>query len=248
MRIIDCHCHLEAPEFDFDRDKVIQRAIDGKVVMICSGLGIEDSKKVLEISKKYDQVFATFGIEPYSKEPVDPVIDFIEQNREKIVGVGEVGLDFWWMKKDNLDQELMEQNFIRFIDLSKQLNLPVIVHSRSAGRRAIEILIEKGARKVMMHAFDGRAFHALKGVEQNFFFSIPPSVVRSEQKQKLVKAVPIENLVLETDSPVLGVDPKSRNEPLFVFESANKIAEIKGLALDKVIEVTTRNAKKLFQI
>jgi len=136
--------------------------------------------------------------------------------------------------------------FEKFIELSEKLGLPIIVHSRSAGRDAINILVEKNARRVLMHAFDGKASYAMKGVEAGFFFSIPPSIVRSPQKQKLAARLPLENLLLESDSPVLGVDPLKRNEPANIVFSLREIARIKKVDLEIVAEETTRNAHRLF--
>ncbi|MEM4169897.1 MAG: TatD family hydrolase, partial [Thermoproteota archaeon] len=132
------------------------------------------------------------------------------------------------------------------IELAKRLNVPIIVHSRSAGREAIDILIENDAKRVLMHAFDGKASYAIRGVEAGFFFSIPPSIVRSPQKQKLAARLPLENILLESDSPVLGVDPFKRNEPANIVFSLREIARVKKVDEDTVAEETTRNALKLF--
>lgn len=245
--MIDCHCHLEDEEFDKDRKQVIERARKAGVIMITSGLGLKEAENALQIASEFEGVYVCAGLEPYSEEDPAPVIKFIRENKKKLVGIGEVGLDYWWGKTED-QRKKQKENFLKFIELAKELKLPIIIHSRSAGHQAIEILINENAQKVMMHAFDGKASHAMAGVEKNFMFSIPPSVVRSEQKQKLAKAIPLENLLLETDSPVLGVDPKSRNEPQFLIESAKKIAELKSISLDKVIEATAQNANNLFRL
>jgi len=120
------------------------------------------------------------------------------------------------------------------------------VHSRSAGRHTIAFLRERGARRVLMHAFDGRASAALEGVRAGYFFSIPPSVVRSAQKQKLARQVPLECLLLETDSPVLGPDPAIRNEPQNVTVACRAVADLKGIPPEEVARITTENARRLF--
>jgi TatD DNase family protein len=117
------------------------------------------------------------------------------------VAIGEVGLDYWVIKNESKKQ-LQRDIFSSFIDLSREVDLPLNVHSRSAGRHAIALLRERGASRVQLHAFDGKAASALPAVEAGYFFSIPPSVVRSPQKQKLVKRLPLSCLIVETDSPV----------------------------------------------
>jgi TatD DNase family protein len=238
---------LEDAEFAKDLNEVIVRAKEYGIVIVTSGLGLAGATRTLEIAKSYNDVFCTVGFEPYSEKDPERVIEFIRDNVDNLVGIGEVGLDFWWGKTDG-QRKKQKNNFRKFIQLAKELDLPLVIHSRSAGRQVIEMLMEEDAEKVLMHAFDGRAVHALKGVERGFFFSIPPSVIRSVQKQKLVKQLPLEMLCLESDAPVLGLDPKARNEPMFIIDGAKKIAELKGLNLEEVLKQTTTNAKKLYSI
>ena len=130
--------------------------------------------------------------------------------------------------------------------LAAETGLPLNVHSRSAGRATIDLLLESNAKRVLLHAFDGRAATALPAVEAGFFFSVPPSVVRSPQKQKLVRRLPIENLLVETDSPVLGPEPGMRNEPANVTISVSAIAALKELHEDEVIDAVEENQHRLF--
>jgi TatD DNase family protein len=170
---------------------------------------------------------------------------FIRSERSKLIAIGEVGLDFWVVKEE--DQKALQKDILKgFIDLAKGLNLPLNIHSRSAGRHAVALLLECGASRVQMHAFDGKASAALPAVEAGFFFSIPPSVVRSRQKQKLVKHLPLSCLLVETDSPVLGPDPKKRNEPANVTIAIQAIAELKGINGKMATETITENTKRLY--
>lgn len=251
MKLVDTHSHLSDSAFEKDLDNVVLRAKEGGVaVIIDCGLGREGALRSLSISEEFrGYVYSTIGID-YSApflEDVEEIIHLILDNKNKIIGIGEVGLDYYTVKKKDERARLIDY-FKEFIDLSKKLDLPLIVHSRSAGREAIEILVESDAKKVLMHAFDGKASYAMKGVESGFFFSIPPSVVRSPQKQKLVNRLPIENILLESDSPVLGVNPLQRNEPANVVFSLREIARIKNLDLKLVAEETTKNARKLFRL
>lgn len=179
---------------------------------------------------------------------VQPVLEFIREHAEQLVAVGEVGLDFSpHVVGDSTSlREVQQSIFQQQIQLANELNLPVNVHSRSAGHYAIESLISNGAQGALLHAFDGKLSHALKGASADFYFSIPPSIARSPQKQKLVKGLPLDRLVLETDSPALGPERQSVNVPANIQISCDEIAKIKGVSVANVRQVTTENALKLF--
>ena len=165
--------------------------------------------------------------------------------RPEVVGIGEVGLDYW-VVKEAAARELQQEILKQFVELSKELNLPLNIHSRSAGRHAIALLLENNAPRVQMHAFDGKAGAALPAVEAGYFFSIPPSVIRSRQKQKLVKQLPLSCQLVETDSPVLGPSPEERNEPANILQSIKAIAALKDVTEEEVIAAVSENTKRLY--
>jgi TatD DNase family protein len=144
------------------------------------------------------------------------------------------------------EQEIQREIFLRFVRLSIETGLPLNVHSRSAGRATIELLLQAGATGVLLHAFDGRAATAQPAVEAGYFFSVPPSIVRSPQKQKLVRRLPLERLLVETDSPVLGPEPGVRNEPANVTISVSAIAQLKSVSEEEVLEAVEENQRRLF--
>lgn len=243
------HAHLSDSSFEADLDQVILKAREsGLAAIVDCGLGLEGGLKSLSISERFrGYVYSTIGIDygaPFSEDPWK-IVQLIIDNSSRIIGIGEVGLDYYIVKTHE-DRAKLIMVFEDFIELADRLNLPIIVHSRSAGKDAIRILVEKNAKRVLMHAFDGKASYAMNGIEAGFFFSIPPSVLRSPQKQKLVDRVPIENLMIESDSPVLGVDPSKRNEPANIVFGLREIARIKRLDPELVAEETSRNVCRLF--
>ena len=246
--MIDCHAHLAAESFKDDLAETLSRAREvGVETVIAVSEGIDDAMRTIELTAQHDMVRACVGVHPdrATVAESEAVCDLIEQRRAELVGIGEVGLDYWIAKEE--EQRSVQRDVLtRFVSLSNELDLPLNVHSRSAGHYTVDLLIAEKARRVLMHAFDGKASHALRGVDAGFFFSIPPSIVRSPQKQKLVRRLPLSALMLETDSPVLGPEKDSRNEPCNALRSAQMIAEIKDCDLGEVLDVTTANARALF--
>lgn len=246
--IIDTHAHICDADFDPDREQVLMRArAAGVSAVIAVSETLEDAKKNLALAERFSMIHPAAGLYPTHLESMAAghMINFIRRNRNHLWAIGEVGLDYWKVK-DEADRERQRLIFTRFIDLSSELDLPLNVHSRSAGRHAVRILLERRARRVQLHAFDGKASAARPGVEAGYFFSIPPSVVRSPQKQKLVRQLPMTSLLVETDSPVLGPDPKTRNEPANIRQPIRAIAELKNIPEEEVARAVFLNTQKLY--
>jgi TatD DNase family protein len=251
MRLVDAHCHLQDEEFDLDRDYVVEKARESGVTsIVTSSLNTLDAPKALAVSRKYpDYVYVCIGSNPSNLDPEETrdLMSFIRTHRSSIVGVGEVGLDYYWVK-DHRYREIQRNFFREWIGFTEELCLPLIVHSRSAGKYAVQILLETEFRRVLMHAFDGRVSWAVKAAQEGVFFSIPASVWHSKQKQKLVKALPLDSLLVESDAPVLSPVREERNEPANIVYAVGKIAQLKGVSKDDVAEITTENARKLFKL
>lgn len=248
LQILDTHVHLCDPVFDTDRAAVLQRAkAAGVRGVIAVGEDIADAKRNLEFSAAYPDLYPTAGLYPalLAMEQAEDLISLIREKRDQLIAIGEVGLDYWVVKPEK-DKARQREIFARFIELSIELDLPLNVHARSAGRHAVEMLLKHGARRVQMHAFDGKAAAALPAVEAGYFFSIPPSIVRSRQKQKLVKQLPLACLLAETDSPVLGPDAAKRNEPANIIIALQAIAAIKGVHVDEVLAAVSENCRRLY--
>ena len=224
--------------FDPDRADVLARAQRaGVAAIVAVGENLADARKNVALARTYPLLKAAAGLYPtiLDLDQADEMIPFIRLNRSHLVAIGEVGLDYWAVK-ENSQKEVQREILKRFVELSIALDLPLNIHSRSAGRHAIALLLENSATRVQMHAFDGKAGAALPAVEAGYFFSIPPSVIRSPQKQKLVKRLPLASLLVETDSPVLGPTPAARNEPANLSVSIQTIAHIKDVPEAAVME------------
>ena len=248
--MIDTHAHLSDSSFDEDLHEVIERAGEaGLRGVVAVGESLADADRNLRIAERYPGfVLPAAGLFPTRIDlaAAEGMEGWIRRHREELVAIGEVGLDYWKVREEG-EREIQRLILERFARLSLELDLPLNVHSRSCGRQTIDFLLERDVRRVQMHAFDGRAASALAGVEAGYMFSVPPSVVRSPQKQKLVKRLPLENLLLETDSPVLGPDRNRRNEPANVLVSLTAIAEIKSRRIEEVRESIDRNAERLYR-
>jgi TatD DNase family protein len=246
--LVDAHAHICDPAFDKDRDEVLEKARRaGVTAIIAVGENLADARKNLELSKRHPMLKPAAGLYPdvLDGNQADQMADFIRQNRSVLAAIGEVGLDFW-VVKEAPDKALQREIFKQFIDLAKELKLPLNVHSRSAGRHAIALLLENNAERVQMHAFDGKSSTALPALEAGYFFSIPPSVVRSRQKQKLVKRLPLSCLLLESDSPVLGPSRQERNEPANIWQSVKSIAALQDVSEEAVLSAVSENTEKLY--
>jgi TatD DNase family protein len=246
--LVDTHAHICDSEFDRDLGEVLARARKAGVgAIIAVGEDLGDAYKNLELTKRYPFLRPAAGLYPTHLDlnQTSEMAAFIRRNRAGLVAIGEVGLDFWIVKEPS-QKELQVEIFNIFINLSKELQLPLNIHSRSAARQAVALLLENNASQVQLHAFDGKAGAARPAVEAGYFFSIPPSVVRSRQKQKLVKQLPLTCLLAESDSPVLGPRPQERNEPANLTVVVKAIAEIKAITEEEVLAAIKENTERLY--
>ena len=248
LMLVDTHAHLADPVFDADRDEVLDRAEKAGVkAVITVSEDLADVRKNLDLALRFPMLKPGAGLYPahLDLEQARAVAELIRRERGRIVAIGEVGLDHW-LVKEGPDRELQREIFRLFVDLAGELDLPLNVHSRSAGREAVAFLLERGAARVQLHAFDGKAASALPAVEAGYFFSIPPSAVRSRQKQKLLRQLPLSCLLLETDSPVLGALPDTRNEPANLGVALDAVAQIKGESRERVAAAVLENTIRLY--
>lgn len=252
MKYFDTHAHLNFPDYDKDRAEIIKNSLNGGVFMINVGTDIKESKKVIEISEKYDGVYSAVGLHPLHVDDED----FFRLNEEyrilienkKVVAIGETGLDYKYTKNSPQTKEKQKSVFRKHINLAGEFNLPLILHCRMAHRDLLDILKEEKNQKGVIHCFSGNLKEAEEYLSMNFYLGIN-GIIFKMNLGKVIKNIPLERMVLETDCPFLSPrEDQKRNEPLFVKDIAEKIAEIKAIPVTKVAEVTTGNAKKLFSL
>ncbi len=246
MKAIDTHCHLESSEFDADRNDVINRATNNGIVIITSAIEPSTWDVGLELCAQYPTVYLSIGLDPMLYQHVDSTLKKIESNSNHIVAIGETGLDHYRLR-DHREREQQQIAFEKLIELASTLSLPIQVHSRSAGGKALDVLCHLDAQDVHMHAFDGKSGLARTAShDYAYYFSIPTSVVRSTQKKKLVKAVALERLLLETDSPVLGSNKEKRNEPTNILIALKEVAAILRREEEELRELILENTCRLY--
>ncbi len=246
IKFVDTHCHLEQEEFLDELDTVIKEAQSLGIYCISSAIAPEDWERNMKIAVDNESVFASLGLDPMSAGHINELVSFVKKNCKSIISIGEVGLDYF-REREHEKRRIQEESFRIAIGLARDCNLPLQVHSRSAGRAALEVLENADAREVHMHAFDGKSSLARRAShELGYYFSIPTSVVRSPQKQKLVKAIEIEHLLLETDSPVLAPIAGERNVPANITVALAEVARILGRDEEELREIILDNTLRLY--
>ena len=257
--LVDIHTHLDHPLLISNIDEIVRRSKNAGVShIITNGINPETNRICLQLSKKYDIVECGMGIYPRNtlKKEIETAqyplksadfgineeIDFIRKNKNNIVAISEVGLDF----VDGEDKRQIE-DFEKMIKLAEELKKPIVVHSRKAEQKCIEMLESSKLKKIVMHCFCGKKSLVKRIADNGWFLTAPTIVVRSQQFQELVKNVPISQLFCETDSPYLSPYKDKFNEPAFIIESYNKIAELKGMDINEVINNINMNWQKVFE-
>ncbi|MFH0831476.1 MAG: TatD family hydrolase [archaeon] len=248
--MIDVHCHLEQKDYNKDREDVINRCRKELKAVITSAARFKDFNLTLSLAKEYpDFVFAILGLHPADIKELDEKIiadsiDFISQNKEKIVAVGEVGLDYYWIKEQE-QRKRQKKLFERMIKLAKAINKPLVIHSREAGDETLDILQKEKAGKVLLHLFNTKE-HIQRVIESNYSISIGPAILKSKDIRKIARDMPLEKIMLETDSPWFGFG--ARNTPLAIRKVAEEIAKIRKLDFEEVWKTTGGNAINFFNL
>ena len=251
--MIDSHCHLDHEPLLSDLTNVLKRSKDvGIKKLLTISTSFESFSRVKEIVNKDEIIYGTIGIHPHETNNneinSDQILKELKQNK-KIIGIGETGLDFYY---NNSDKDKQISSFKKHIDASIKVNFPLIVHSRNAENETYDILNEYKSHspKILMHCFTGSKEFADKLLTLNSYFSASGIITfkNSVTLQETFKSLPLDKILIETDSPFLAPVPKrgKKNEPSFIDFTATKLSEIKGISKSKLIEITTENFNKLF--
>jgi TatD DNase family protein len=278
LTLIDTHCHLDAPEFDADRVEVIARIWEAGVsAVVTIGTDLEGSRRAVALAESDLRIWATVGIDPHDAETGTPEVlaEVAELARHpRVVAIGEIGLDYYPGPPDNpwhkAPREVQQQVFDAQLAIAAEVNKPVVIHCRDAHDDVLAIIrdqwsVASGQQastdhwllttdhcRGVMHCFSGTADQALKFVELGMMISLagPLTFLNARKPVEVARRVPLDWLVVETDSPYLSPHPfrGKRNEPARVRLVAEKLAEVKGLPLDEVAATTTANARRLFRL
>lgn len=252
--LVDSHAHIYYSDFAENFDEMLKRAEDaGVAAILVVGTDIESSRKSVELAEKYVQLYAAVGIHPHDAcritEKCYEVIRTLAETSPKVVAIGEIGLDFY---RDRSPRDLQEHAFRRFLRLASELNKPVIIHDRDAHDRIMAILREEPVRRGVLHCFSGDAAMAAEAIGMGFYISITGTITypNNETLREVVRAVTADRMLLETDCPYLTPVPYRGkcNEPAFVRMAAEKVAEVKGLTVEDIARITTKNVRDLFGI
>ena len=258
MNLFDNHAHLDDEKFNNDREEIIKEI--GKEIkgFISAGYSLEGSQKAVELSNKYDFIYATCGISPndipQSEEElwktVEKIKDLVQINK-KVVAIGEIGLDYYW-EKDQKRRELQKVAFVKQIELANELNLPIVIHTRDAIMDTLEILKQNEVKnKGVFHCCPLNRELVKEALKLGFYISFagPITFKNSKNANEIIEMVPNDKILIETDSPYLSPEPLrgKRNDPRNVKYIAKKIADVKGLTLEEVANITYSNVRKIYK-
>ncbi len=251
--LIDTHCHLDFERFDEDRDAIVARAAEAGITrIIVPALQLENCTAVLRLTEQYEGVYAAVGIHPNSSAAWED--GWINQIRafaqhEKVVAIGEIGLDYHW---DESPKTVQHRALRMQLDLAAELDLPVILHNRESSADIVELLQQSPARKGVMHSFSASWQTAVSVLEMGFYlgFTGPVTFKKADELRAIVARVPADRLLLETDAPFLTPHPYrgKRNEPAYVAYIADRVAAVRGVTVAELATQTTANAERLFGI
>ena len=262
MELFDSHAHYNDEKFKEDREEVLQAVLDvGVTKLICAGYSVEASKEAVEIASEHQNIYAIVGISPNDipeknieyGQILSEQLQQIEKLalNKKVVAIGEIGLDYYWNKENKEEQKLA---FQKQIELANKLNLPIVIHTRDAVYDTLDIVKNEitPAKKGIFHCCPLNLDLIREGLKFGFYISFagPITFKNAKNAEEAIRAVPLDRILIETDSPYLAPEPKrgTRNDSRNVRYMAEKIAQVKGMEVEEVAKVTYENAKKIFEI
>ena len=254
MNLFDTHAHILDDQFNDDREQVIRNIYDNMALVVNIGYNLEDCPRTVALAEQYDKLYAAVGLHPedvktYTPEGWNMICRLAEH--PKVVGIGETGLDYYW---DTSTKDAQKVLFEQHIDLAKQLHKPLVIHDREAHGDTLEILKRTNAKEAggILHAFSGSVEMAMEVIKMGFYIGLggPVTFKNARKAVEVAQAIPLEYLVIETDCPYMAPVPfrGKRNEPMLVQHTAAKIAELRGISVEELIEATYQNGKRVYGI
>lgn len=254
MELFDTHAHYNDEKFEKDRQEIIKQTYEqGVTKFVCAGYNLKSSKKAVDIASKHEFIYSICGISPNDLE--DYNLQNIQEIKilaqaEKNVAIGEIGLDYYW-NKENKEQQ--RQAFLQQINLANELGLPIVIHSRDAVQDTIDLLKQNSVnKKGIFHCVQLNKYLIEEGLKLGFYISFagPITFKNSKNAEEIVSLVPMDKILIETDSPYLAPEPVrgTRNDSRNVRYIAEKIAAIKGMSTEEVAKATYQNAMRIFGI
>jgi TatD DNase family protein len=255
LMFVDTHVHLNADQYDEDLKEVIDRALESNVTkMIVIGFDRKTIERAIALAEQYEFIYAVVGWHPVDAiDCTEEDLRWIEElaAHDKVVGIGETGLDYHW---DKSPKDIQQEVFRKQIRLAKKVKLPIIIHNREATEDVLRILKEEGAEEVggVMHCFGGSVETARESIAMNFMISLggPVTFKNAKKPKEVAEAISLDHLLIETDAPYLAPHPYrgKRNEPSYVPLVAEEIARLKGISIEEVAAATTKNAEQFFKL
>ncbi len=249
--MIDIHAHLCFRDFDKDREDVVERCKKELSAVIVGSARKEEGECALELCRRHEGfLFPTLGFHPTDGEgDYKGVIELIRENRERIVAIGEVGLDYHW-EKDEVKRKRQREIFSEFIELSKETGLPLVLHTWDAEEDCFGMIKDAGVKRALFHCFTGKNALAKEITESGYYISLSTSLLFSKNVRKVARDVPLDMFTLETDAPFLSPDRESdpRNYPWNIKITAAKMAEIRKMKTEEILEAAERNARMFFSL
>lgn len=252
--IFESHAHYDSQKYDEDRDAVLSAMLEHNVgTIVNSAADWESVTEVVELAERYPFIYAAVGLHPDEVGALNEErFAFLKEQcqKEKVVAVGEIGLDYYW---DNESHDVQKKWFIRQLNLARELDLPVVIHSRDAAADTLEVMKEhaQGLRGVI-HCFSYSKELANEYIKMGFYIGVGGVVTfkNSKKLKEIVTEIPLERILLETDSPYLAPTPfrGKRNSSAYISYIAQEIAELKGISYEEVLAQTEKNGKELFRI
>ncbi len=249
--MIDTHSHIDCLK---DPKKSIENSIkEGVEYIIVPSSSPENFTSSIELSKNYDVIYSALGVHPedvskYKNDTQKEIVRLIKEN-EKVIAIGEIGLDYYW---DKTTKEEQQKIFKTQVEIALSLDLPVLIHSREALSDTVQILKDFNVKKAILHCFQGNAIQAEECIKQGWLLGVGGVVTfkNSRKLKEVVKEIPLEYLVLETDAPYMTPEPfrGQENSPEYLKFIAKEIANIKDTTFSEVDKITTKNAKEFFNL